>query len=120
MENTNVHKRSVSRSGRSTRKNSNVAPNTPSVKTPALVLIEWLDAEHEFGWMESNEIDDKEEVLNCWTVGWLLKETKTQVKVCQTFSLDNHAQTLTIPKGMIIHTTVLQQPIARYAESQSK
>ena len=37
-------------------------------KTPALVLIEWLDAEHEFGWQEGNEIDEAEPVLTCFTV----------------------------------------------------
>lgn len=120
MENSNVDKRRVGRSGRSGGKANSMAPSAPSIKTPAIVLIEWLDAEHEFGWQDSNDMDDKEEVLNCFTVGWLIKETKTQVKVCQTFSLDNHAQTLTIPKGMIIHTTVLQQPIARYASTESK
>lgn len=84
-------------------------------KTPALVLIEWLDAEHEFGWQEGNELDEKEPVLTCFTVGWLLKKTKLHVKVCQTFSYNNHAQTLTIPKGMIVNTTVLQQPMKRHA-----
>jgi len=86
----------------------------PSIKTPEIVLIEWLDAEHEFGWQDGNDIDEKDSVLNCLTVGWILKSTKTQVKVCQTFSNENHAQTLIIPKGMIIKITTLQKAITRY------
>lgn len=85
------------------------------IKTPAIVLIEWLDAEHEFGWQEGNELEEDEPVLTCFTVGWLLKSTKLHVKVCQTFSHNNHAQTLTIPKGMIVSMTTLQQPVKRHA-----
>lgn len=91
--------------------------NTPEVKTPAIVLVEWLDAEHEFGWMDGNEIEEQEPVLNCFTIGWLLKKTKTHIRVCQTFSHNNHAQTLVIPKGMIIEMTVLQPPITRCARA---
>lgn len=90
-------------------------PTLEAVKTPALVLIEWLDAEHEFGWQEGNEPDEQEPVLTCFTVGWLLKKTKLHVKVCQTFSYNNHAQTLTIPKGMIVNMTVLQPQTKRHA-----
>lgn len=117
MENTNVDKRSVSRGGRASSKDVDVAPNTPKIKTPEIVLIEWLDAEHEFGWQEGNDLDDEESVLTCFTVGWIMKKTKHQVKVCQTFSSDNHAQTLVIPKGMIVSTTVLQPSMTRYAET---
>lgn len=90
-------------------------PDKPTVQTPAVLLIEWLDAEHEFGWQDGNDIGDDEPVLNCFTVGWVLKETKTHVKVCQTFTADNHAQTLVIPRGMIVGMTILQQPQKRYA-----
>lgn len=86
------------------------------VKTPSLVLIEWVDAEHEFGWQESNDIETKEKVLTCFSVGWLLLNGKTQVKICQTFSAENHAQTLTIPKGMIVKTTVLQPKTSRHVQ----
>lgn len=97
-----------------------MAANSPEVKTPAIVLVEWLDAEHEFGWMDGNEIEEQEPVLNCFTVGWLLKKTKTHIRVCQTFSHNNHAQTLVIPKGMIVSITVLQPPITRLVSASSK
>lgn len=111
-----MDKRTVSNNRRSGGKASNLAPNGPSVNTPEIVLIEWLDAEHEFGWQEGNDLDDEEPTLTCYTVGWLLKQTKTHVKVCQTFSADNHAQTLVIPKGMIVAITTLQQKQKRYAK----
>jgi hypothetical protein len=90
-----------------------VAPNVPKIDTAAIVLVEWLDAEHQFGWQEGNHQAEEEPLLNCFTVGWLMKQTKTHVKVCQTLSSDNHAQTLVIPIGMIAALTVLQQPKKR-------
>ena len=90
-----------------------MAADIPEVKTPAIVLVEWLDAEHEFGWMDGNDITESEPVLNCFTTGWLLKKTKTHIRVCQTFSHNNHAQTLVIPKAMIVAMTVLQPPKTR-------
>lgn len=110
-----MDKRTVSNNRRGGGKASNVAPSGPAISTPAIALIEWLDAEHEFGWQEGNDLDDEEPTLNCYTVGWVLKQTKTHVKVCQTFSNDNHAQTLVIPKGMIVSITTLQQPQKRHA-----
>lgn len=115
MANTNVDKRTISNDRRSGGKGRNVDKHGPTVNTPAAVLIEWLDAEHEFGWQEGNELDDDEPILNCFTIGWLMKETKTHVKVCQTLTMDNHAQTLVIPRGMIVSITILQQPQKRYA-----
>lgn len=115
MANTNVDKRTISNNRRGSSKSGDVDEHRPAINTSAAVLIEWLDAEHEFGWQEGNELDDDEPVLNCFTIGWLMKETKTHVKVCQTLTMDNHAQTLIIPRGMIVSITILQQPQKRYA-----
>ena len=117
MEDSPVDKRTLSNNRRSGGKDRNVVQRGPAINTSAVVLVEWLDAEHEFGWQEGNELDEEEPVLNCFTVGWLMKETKTHVKVCQTLSSDNHAQTLVIPRGMIASLTVLQQPQKRYAST---
>jgi hypothetical protein len=86
------------------------------IKTPAIVLIEWLDAEHEFGWMDGNDISKSEPVLNCFSVGWLLAKTKHHVRLCQTFSDNNHAQTVVIPVGMIVSITTLQTSKVRHAK----
>jgi hypothetical protein len=86
------------------------------IRTPAIVLIEWRDAAHEFGWMEGNAIDDDEPELTCFTVGWILKKTKLHVKVCQTYSSDNHAQTIVIPRGMIRSMINLKTGTSRHVK----
>lgn len=83
------------------------------IKTPALVLIEWRDAAHEFGWMEGNEQGDDEPELSCFSTGWLLKKKKTHIKICQTYSSNNHAQTLVIPAGMILAVTTIKPATVR-------
>jgi hypothetical protein len=69
-------------------------------KHPDLVLIVWIDAAHEFGWVDEPTATDKK-LSYCYTIGWLMPSVKGQVKVCQTYSDDERAQTLTIPAGMI-------------------
>lgn len=86
------------------------------IRTPAIVLIEWVDAAHEFGWMEGNDLDDAEPELVCLTTGWLLTKTKLHVKVCQTYSADNHAQTIVIPRGMVRSITVMKNGITRHVK----
>lgn len=88
----------------------------PKIKTPPIVLIEWVDAAHEFGWMDGNDLDDAEPDLVCFTVGWILKKTKLHVKVCQTYSSDNHAQTIVIPAGMIRSITTLKAKANRHVK----
>lgn len=78
-------------------------------KTPQIVLIEWTDAAHEFGWMEGNDEKDTEIDLTCLSVGWVLKKTFKYIKLCQTYSSDNHAQTIIIPRAMIKHITSLKK-----------
>lgn len=103
MENAN----GGGRSGRSVRRNTGqvfdgnrISSEVKASPLPKLIFIVWLDACHEFGWQEGNE-DIDSEIVPCVTVGWLLSKTKQSVKVCQTWSPDNHAQTIVIPMGMI-------------------
>lgn len=84
------------------------------MKKPRLVHIEWLDAEHEFGWQDGNDIDTNVDVVPCYSVGWLLAKNKKAVKLCQTWSTDNHAQTLVIPAGMIEKITFIDTPKEEY------
>ena len=86
------------------------------IGTPSIVLVEWVDAAHEFGWMEGNQLIDEEPELTCFTVGWLLRKTKLHIKICQTYSSDNHAQTIVIPKGMIRSIKVLKKRMTRHAK----
>ena len=86
------------------------------IRTPQIVLIEWTDAAHEFGWMEGNDEKDTEIDLTCLSVGWVLKKTSKYIKLCQTYSSDNHAQTIIIPKGMIRAVTLLSKEGIRHVK----
>jgi hypothetical protein len=84
--------------------------------TPKLVLIEWEDAEHKFGWLDELPSDNPEQVM-CHTVGWLMVKTKKHVVVAQTISADDAlAQTLQIPMGMVHSIT----PLVTGAKSVNK
>lgn len=68
---------------------------------PKLVLIEWEDAAHEFGWLDEFPADNPAPHI-CHTVGWLMVKTRKHVVVAQTISgEDALAQTLQIPMGMV-------------------
>lgn len=83
---------------------------------PKLVLIEWEDAQHEFGWLDAFPKDDPDHVM-CQTVGWLMVKTKKHVVVAQTISGDDGiAQTLQIPMGMV-HSI---KPLVTGAQSVNK
>ena len=75
------------------------------MKSPKLVLIEWIDAYHldawQFGRIPVAEFDP------CWTVGFLMDETKQGVIVAQTWFDGDCANLIGIPKGMIKKLTVL-------------
>ena len=68
---------------------------------PPLVLVTWYDAEHEFGWKDGNTNIEPITLPLVYSVGWFIYSNKHGVKICQTWTVDNHAQTLVIPKNMI-------------------
>jgi hypothetical protein len=78
-------------------------------KTPQIVLIEWTDAAHEFGWMEGNDVKPVDIDLTCLSVGWVLAKTSKYIKLCQTYSDDNHAQTIIIPRAMVKNITSMKK-----------
>ena len=83
----------------------------PKAKKPAprrIVLVRWHDAVHQMGWLD-DEDRDKEEADICMSVGWVIKATKTVMKLAQTIGKDDDdvAQTVQIPVGMIIDVTEL-------------
>ena len=68
---------------------------------PKLVLVEWEDALHEFGWLDNMPSKNPDDVM-CYTVGWQMVKTKKHIIVAQTISgEDGVAQTLQIPMGMV-------------------
>ena len=68
---------------------------------PTLLLIEWYDAHHEFGWMDGNDDPEPVDIPLVYSVGWLMSQNEKGVRICQSWTDDNHAQTLTIPAKMI-------------------
>lgn len=68
---------------------------------PPLLLIHWYDAHHEFGWLDGNEDPDPVEIPLVYSVGWLISQNEKGIRICQSWTIDNHAQTLTIPSRMI-------------------
>lgn len=85
---------------------NNVETNQPKEekqlqKRPRLLLVSWYDAHHEFGWMEGNEDPEPVDIPLVYSVGWLLSQNEKGIRICQSWTLDNHAQTLTIPARMI-------------------
>jgi len=75
------------------------------MKSPKLVLIEWIDAYHLDAWQfGAVPICDFEP---CWTIGFLMDETKQGVLVAQTWFDGDCANLIGIPKGMIKKMSVL-------------
>ena len=83
---------------------------------PKLVLVEWEDALHEFGWLDEMPSKSPDDVM-CYTVGWQMVKTKKHIIVAQTISGDDGiAQTLQIPMGMV-HSI---KPLVTGAQSVNK
>jgi hypothetical protein len=84
---------------------------------PKLVLIEWEDAAHEFGWLDEFPADNPAPHI-CHTVGWMMVKTRKHVVVAQTISgEDALAQTLQIPMGMVNSITPLVSGAQRVNKS---
>jgi len=75
------------------------------LKSPDLVVVEWVDAAHFDGWQFGADPDNTFEP--CWTVGFLLKDTEQGVTICQTWYPGDVANLIQIPRGMIKKQTVL-------------
>ena len=75
------------------------------MKSPKLVLIEWIDAYHldawQFGAVPVANFEP------CWSVGFLMDENKQGVLIAQTWFEGDCANLIGIPKGMIKKMTVL-------------
>jgi hypothetical protein len=75
------------------------------MKSPDLVVVEWVDAYHLDGWRFGEPT--KATFDPCWTVGFLVDKTKDGVAIAQTWYEDDMANIISIPKGMIRRLTVI-------------
>lgn len=73
-----------------------------------LAVVEWEDAAHEFGWQEGVIPEPKTVIVR--SVGYVIKRTKKHILLAQSIAEDNHAQTLQIPKGMVIKVKNIKEP----------
>lgn len=65
-------------------------------------MIVWEDAAHDTtGWGDGLEQATKFEIPLVLSVGWLMAQNKRGVKIAQSFTNDNVAQTLVVPAKMI-------------------
>lgn len=69
----------------------------PSVATPKLVLIEWLDALAQGEWHEA-----KREDLACKTIGFIVFEDDEQIELAGTITHGMCNNSITLPKRMIL------------------
>ncbi|NBT76699.1 MAG: hypothetical protein EBT15_12195 [Betaproteobacteria bacterium] len=69
---------------------------------PKLVMIVWEDAAHDTtGWGDGLEQATKFKIPLVLSVGWLMAQNKRGVKIAQSLTDDNVAQTLVVPAKMI-------------------
>lgn len=76
------------------------------VKSPKLVLVQWVDACHApSGWLFGEEpAVDFDPV---YTTGFLMSDTKQGITVAQTWFPGDCANIIAIPRGMITKISVL-------------
>ena len=84
---------------------------------PRLVIVEWQDAVHYFGWQSGNDFTDVFTLPSVYSVGWVMGEDETGIKLAQSWAKRNHAQIIIIPKGMVVGITDIQIDLE---ECQSK
>lgn len=76
------------------------------MKSPKLVLIEWIDACHApSGWQFGN--DPPVDFEPVYSIGFLLEKRKQGILLAQTWFEGDCANIIAIPKGMIKKMTTL-------------
>ena len=75
------------------------------MKSPKLVLIEWVDAYHVDAWQFG--ANPKADFDPCWSLGFLMDENKQGVVLAQTWFDGDCANLIGIPRGMIKKLNVL-------------
>lgn len=74
------------------------------MKSPDLVLVQWIDAFCHGGWLFGQEMED---YLPCWSVGFKLADNKKGITLAQTWFDGDVCNIICIPKGMIQKVTKL-------------
>jgi hypothetical protein len=76
------------------------------MKSPKLVLVEWIDACHaDSGWQFGGKPDVDFDPV--YSIGFLVEKRKQGILLAQTWFPGDYANVIAIPKGMIKKITVL-------------
>ena len=79
------------------------------VRKLPLVEIAWYDSAVGGGWNTLSHYRNKKNVPQMKSVGWLTKNTKTEVQVVQSIAEDGEvADSITIPKVCVVRTRRLR------------
>lgn len=63
-----------------------------------IVYVKWIDAVSDAGWAPADKVDD---VHECETIGYLIKETELGLVIASTISQKESNARITIPKAWI-------------------
>lgn len=73
------------------------------MKEYKIIYVEWVDSSHNTGWQTAEAALKEDHLLDCKTVGFLIKETDDHLTVAQSSAVDPDQVdgVLTIPKVAI-------------------
>jgi hypothetical protein len=66
-----------------------------------ILYVEWIDANSHAGWQDRSEIAKDASVSRCYSIGFVIKETKEELVIATTVSDDEANCWIAIPKSWI-------------------
>lgn len=66
-----------------------------------ILYVEWIDANSSVGWQGKDEIEKDAKVSRCYSIGYVIKETKEEIVIATTVSDDEANCWIAIPKDWI-------------------
>lgn len=74
--------------------------NWDKIKEGTLLLISWDDILMVSGWL-SDKAAQETQPAHCKTIGWMVNESKNEIRLTGTVSEDGDKDVVVIPKGCI-------------------
>jgi hypothetical protein len=80
-----------------------MTPHPKSEALPTVYWCEWIDSCTTRGWQHPSEMDNDDDGLRCWTIGFLVEETDVSITLAESYSAHGAFNCpLTIPRVAII------------------
>lgn len=73
----------------------------PALKLPKLELVEWVDSTSPGNIWTDHEMATANAVAVCYTVGFVVKETRREITLAGSYSQNQSGGVMTIPKAAI-------------------